>query len=129
MTSTLTPRDILTGHLAALIPGQPQTVLEAAADGLVALGYRHLDPESGYAILGAHIFTIVDDGDGWNEPRNSAYRCSCGPREYTSWIQHDPELSGLLEFQTEDYDKAIALHHAHVTEMLTGTAPVEPPGA
>lgn len=126
-SAALTPRDILTGHLAALIPGQPQAVLEAAADGLSTLGYRHLDPESSSAVLGAHIFTIADDGDGWNEPRNSTYSCSCGPREYASWIQHDPELSGLLEFQTEGYDKAIALHHAHVTEMLTDPAPVASP--
>jgi hypothetical protein len=43
-----TPSDTLTGHLAALIPGHPQAVLEAAAGGLIALGYGIQEPESDY---------------------------------------------------------------------------------
>lgn len=41
---TFTPRDVLTGHLAALLPGVPQASLEVAADGLTTLGY-HLAEE------------------------------------------------------------------------------------
>jgi hypothetical protein len=108
--------------LAALIPGRPQTVLESAAAGLSTLGYRLLDPAAIKATLDAHIFTEEEDGYGWNEPRNAAYRCSCSRREYVEWIQTDPEHSGLEEFKTEGYDAAIALHHAHVAEVLTGTA-------
>ena len=127
MQSTLTPRDLLTGHLAALVPGQPQAVLEAATDGLSTLGYRLLDPATVKATLDAHQFITGEDGDGWNEPRWAIYRCLCNHREYVQWMQRDPECSGLEEFQGEGHDAAIALHHAHVTEMLTGTAPVQPP--
>lgn len=31
-----TPRDVLAGHLAAVIPALPQEALEAAAEGLTA---------------------------------------------------------------------------------------------
>ncbi len=122
-----TPRDVLTGHLAALVPGQPQTVLEAAADGLSTLGYRLLDPAAVKATLDAHQFITEEDGDGWNEPRWATYRCACSRQEYAGWMQRDPELSGLEEFQGDGHDAATALHHAHVTEILTGTALVEPP--
>jgi hypothetical protein len=122
-----TPRDVLAGHLAALVPCQPQTVLESAADGLSTLGYRRLDPAAVNATLNSHVFTGDEDGDGWNEPRSAAYHCSCTRREYVEWMQSDREHSGLEEFKTEGYDKAIALHHAHLAEILTGTALVEPP--
>lgn len=46
MAEEFTPRDILAGQLAALIPGLPQPALEAAADGLIALGYRQAPVES-----------------------------------------------------------------------------------
>jgi hypothetical protein len=125
-SAALTPRDLLTGHLAALIPGQPQAALEAAADGFSTLGYRLLDPAAVKATLDAHQFIAEEDGDGWNEPRWASYRCFCNHKEYVQWMQRDPECSGLEEFQGEGHDAATALHHAHVTEMLTGTAPAEP---
>lgn len=126
ISAALAPRDILTGHLAALLPALPQAALESAADGLSALGYRLLDPAAVKAALDAHQFMEEEDGDGWNEPRNAAYRCSCSRREYVEWIQVDPEHTGLEAFKTEGHDTAIALHHAHVTEILTGTAMAEP---
>lgn len=122
-----TPRDVLTGHLAALLPALPQASLEAAADGLSTLGYRLADPAAVKATLDAHLFITEEDGDGWNEPRWAAYRCLCNHEEYVQWMQRDPELSGLEEFQSEGHDAATALHHAHVTEILTGTAPEDVP--
>lgn len=126
ISAALTPRDILTGYLSALLPALPQAALETAADGLTSLGYRTPDPAAVKATLDAHLFVEEEDGDGWNEPRNACYRCSCSRREYAEWIQRDPEHSGLEEFKTEGHDAAIALHHAHVTEILTGATPVEP---
>jgi hypothetical protein len=120
-----TPRDTLTGHLAALIPGQPQSALEAAADGLIALGYRAPDPAAVKATLDAHQFMEEEDGNGWSEPRSATYLCSCRALEYGEWMQRDPEHSGLEEFKTEGWDAAIALHHAHVAQILTGTAPAD----
>lgn len=123
----LSPRDILVGHLAALLPGLPQAALEAAAEGLTSLGYRVPDPAAVKAQLAGHDFIQEEDGDGWNEPRVFWYRCSCSNREYAEWVQKDPGLTGLEEFQTEGYDAALELHHAHVTEILTGSAPVDVP--
>lgn len=37
-------RDLLTGHLAALLPGHSQEDLQAAADGLLDLGYWQVNP-------------------------------------------------------------------------------------
>lgn len=122
-----TPHDVLTGHPAALLPVLPQASLEAAADGLSTLGYRVLDPSAVKSTLDAHMFITEEDGDGWNEPRWAAYRCLCKHREYVQWMQRDPELSGLEEFQSEGHYAATALHHAHVTEILTGTAPEDVP--
>jgi hypothetical protein len=122
-----TPRDVLTGHLAALLPALPQDALEAAADGLVSLGYRRPDPTAVMASLDAHHFVEESDGDGWNEPRVCWYRCSCKKLEYAEWVQKDPELTGLEEFQTEGHDAALDLHHAHVAEILTGSAPEDIP--
>lgn len=39
-----TARDMLAGHLAALLPGGSQEALQAAADGLLALGYWQVNP-------------------------------------------------------------------------------------
>ncbi|HEX9227577.1 MAG TPA: hypothetical protein VF885_13115 [Arthrobacter sp.] len=122
-----TPRDVLAGHLAAVIPAMPQTALESAADGLATLGYRLPDYAATLALISAHHFLEEDDGDGWNEPRVCWYRCSCGQREYAEWTQKDPELTGLEEFQSEGHDAALALHHAHVAEVLTGAAPEDVP--
>lgn len=40
----LTERDLLTGHLAALLPGHSRQDLQAAADGLLSLGYWQVNP-------------------------------------------------------------------------------------
>lgn len=126
-TPDFTPRDVLAGHLAAVIPALPPTTLESAADGLTILGYRRPDYAATLALLSAHIFLEESDGDGWNEPRVCWYRCSCTKREYAEWTQKDPELTGLEEFQSEGYDAALDLHHAHVAQVLTGTAPEDAP--
>ena len=122
-----TARDTLAGHLAALIPGLPQAALEAAADGLTTLGYLRPDPADVMAQLAAHHFVEDEDGDGWNEPRVYWYRCLCTKREYAEWTQKDPDLTGLEEFKSEGYDAALKLHHAHVAQVLTGTAPEDVP--
>jgi hypothetical protein len=44
MGGHFTERDLLTGHLAALLPGTSQQTLQAAADGLIALGYWQVNP-------------------------------------------------------------------------------------
>lgn len=128
-TAAFAPADILAGHLAALLPGLPQATLEAAAEGLTSLGYRVADPAAVKAQLAAHVFMEDEDGDGWNEPRSFWYRCSCSRREYAEWTQKDPEMTGLEEFQSEGHDTALELHHTHVTEILTGTAPADVPAA
>lgn len=122
-----TPRDALAGHLAAVIPALPQGALESAADGHTTLGYRRPDAAAVMAHLGAHHFMEETDGDGWNEPRVCWYRCSCKKLEYAEWTQKDPDMTGLGEFQSEGYDAALKLHHAHVAEILTGTAPADVP--
>lgn len=42
-----TERDLLTGHLAALLPGSSQQALQDAADGLLGLGYWQVNPPGG----------------------------------------------------------------------------------
>lgn len=42
--SEFNERDLLTGHLAALLPGSSQEDLQAAADGLLDLGYWQVNP-------------------------------------------------------------------------------------
>lgn len=112
-------RDILTGHLAALLNGLPQHALEAAADGLIGLGWRPAaDPSVTEEALIEHSFMEDDDGDGWNEPRSYCYSCSCTKAEYASWTQRDPEMTGLSAFLEEGRYDAMALHHTHVAEVL-----------
>lgn len=114
-----TPRDILAGRLAALIPGLPQSTLEAAADGITALGLRPAaDASVTEEILSEHSFMQLDEGDGHNEPEMWWYSCSCRKVTYAEWIQKDPDMTGLGEFQQEGREDAMALHHAHVTEVL-----------
>jgi len=129
MTAELdfTPRDVLAGHLAAVIPALPQAVLGSAADGLTALGYRRPDYAATLALLSAHSFLEEDEGDGWNEPRLCRYVCSCQQVEYASWELKDPGMTGLSEFQQEGHLDAMDLHHAHVAAVLTGTAPEDAP--
>lgn len=128
MASGFTPRDILAGQLAALIPGLSQPAMETAADGLVGLGYRRaLDPERTLEILSAHSFMEEDEGDGWTEPQTNWYCCSCTKAIYAQWTQKDPGLTGLTEFRDEGRDEgredAMALHHAHVAGALAGADP------
>lgn len=42
-----TERDLLTGHLAALLPGSSEQSLQDAADGLLGLGYWQINPPGG----------------------------------------------------------------------------------
>lgn len=48
MASEFTQRDLLTGHLAALLPGLSQEDLQAAADGLLGLGYWQVNPAGAF---------------------------------------------------------------------------------
>lgn len=97
----------------------PQRTLEAAADGLIALGWRPAaDPSVTKEILTEHSFLEDDDGDGWNEPRSYRYSCSCTKAEYALWVQKDPEMTGLSVFLEEGRYDAMALHHAHVAAVL-----------
>jgi len=122
-----TPRDHLAGHLAALIPGVPQNALEAAAYGLTTLGCLQPDYSATLALLSAHSFLEDDEGDGWNEPRLCRYVCSCQQAEYLTWEQRNPDMTGLAEFQQEGRLDAMDMHHAHVAQILTGTAPEDVP--
>jgi hypothetical protein len=122
-----TPRGILAGHLASLIPALPQATLEVAADGLTTLGYRRPDYTATLALLSEHSFTEEDGGDVWNEPRSCRYVCSCRKVEYAAWMQTDPEMTGLSEFQQESRLDATDLHHAHVASVLTNTATEDVP--
>lgn len=124
-----TSQDILTGHLAGLIPGLSQATLETAAEGLSSLGYSRPDPSTLKDRLAVHDFIQDEDGDGWNEPRAVWYHCSCRKVQYAEWTQKDPGLTGLEEFLSEGYTDALELHHAHVAEILTGCAPVDVPKA
>lgn len=47
MTVEFSARDLLAGHLAALLPGHSQQDLQAAADGLLGLGYWQISPIDG----------------------------------------------------------------------------------
>lgn len=114
-----TTRDVLSGQLAALLPALPQAALETAADSLIALGWRPApDLSVTEEILAEHSFTEEDEGDGWNEPRSCRYCCSCQKVEYAAWMQADPDMTGLADFQQEGWFDAMALHHAHVAEVL-----------
>jgi hypothetical protein len=128
-SAPFTPRDVLVGQLAALLPGIFQSTLETVADGLITLGYGLPDPAAVMVQLGAHQFVEEEDGDGWIEPRACWYRCSCSKREYSGWTQIDPALTGLEEFRSEGYGAALKLHHAHVVAIITGIAPAEVPVA
>jgi hypothetical protein len=124
----LTSSDVLAGQIAALLPALPQGAYEAAAEGLIALGWR-LAPDRSVTeeILTEHSFVVEDEGDGWNEPATWWYSCSCTKAEYAQWTQTDPDMTGLAEFQQEGREDAMALHHAHVAQILTGTAPEDVP--
>ncbi len=103
-----------------------QSELEAAVDVLTTLGYRRPDHTVTLALLRDHTFLEEDEGDGWNEPRSFRYVCSCQQIEYAAWMQKDPDMTGLAEFQQEGREDAMELHHAHVARILTGTAPEVP---
>jgi hypothetical protein len=127
-TSGLTPRDILTGQLAALLPGLVQSTLATVADGLIGLGWRPAaDASVTEEILSEHSFMQLDEGDGHHEPAVWWYSCSCRKVTYAEWIQKDPDMTGLGEFQQEGREGAMALHHAHVAGILTGTSPEDVP--
>lgn len=51
MTLEFTQRDLLTGHLAALLPGHAQQELQAAADGLLGLGYWQVNPAGSLPVV------------------------------------------------------------------------------
>lgn len=121
------PLDVLAGHLAALIPALPQETLESAADGLITLGYRQPDCAATLELLSGHSFSEEIDGDGHHEPETWCYSCSCTKVIYARWTQPDPDMTGLNEFRDEGRKDAMALHHAHVAEILTGTAPEDIP--
>lgn len=117
--NSFTPRDLLTGHLAVLVPALPQTAYASAADGLLALGWRPAaDPSVTEEILTEHSFMEDDEGDGWDEPRSYAYSCSCTKAKYALWMQKDPEMTGLSVFLEEGRCEAMALHHTHVAGVL-----------
>jgi hypothetical protein len=119
-----TPRDILTGQLAALLPGLFQSTLTTVADGLISLGWRPAaDASVTEEILSDHSFEQLDEGDGHNEPAVWWYGCSCRQVTYAEWTQQDPDMTGLSEFHQEGREDAMALHHAHVAEILAGAAP------
>lgn len=116
---SFTPRDVLAGQLAGLIPSLPHGAYETAADGLIALGWRPApDASVTEEILTEHSFLEDDDGDGWNEPSSYCYSCSCTNAQYGKWMQKDPEMTGLADFLEEGRYDAMALHHAHVAEVL-----------
>lgn len=112
-------RDALTGHLAALVPGLPQDIYQLASEGLHTIGWRPAaDHSSTEELLTEHSFTEDEDGDGWNEPLSHSYSCSCSKVQYAQWIQSDPVMTGLTEFREEGRFDAMALHHAHLAQVL-----------
>lgn len=114
-----TPRDTLTGQLAALLPGLFQSTLEAVANGLIGLGWRPAaDASVTEEILAEHSFEQLDEGDGHNEPSVWWYGCSCKKVTYAEWVQKDPDMTGLGEFQLDGREDAMAAHHTHVAGVL-----------
>jgi hypothetical protein len=119
MTSVFTSRDLLTGHLAALIPALPQATYQATADGLQTLGWRPpADLAATLALMAGHAFVEDEDGDGWTEPRWHRFSCLCRKAEYAEWTQRDPQNSGLSEFLEEGHYDSIQLHNAHLAAVL-----------
>lgn len=111
-------RDVLTGQLAALINGLTQSDLEAAADGLIALGWRPAaDPSVTEEILTEHSF-MEDDGNGWAEPRTYRYSCSCTEADYALWVQTDPGMTGYQNFREEGGLRRNGTAPRHVAEIL-----------
>lgn len=99
MTANFTPRDVLAGQLAALLPPLPQATYESVADGLIGLGcWPAPDAAATLALLSAHSFVEDIEGDGWNAPEVWEYRCLCR-KSYAQWTQTDPDMTGLAAFR------------------------------